>query len=295
VRSYRAEYRRLVSAALAQSHDAGVVTEADLAQLPSLVADYVRRSGAVGQPRVTNFRARIHGRIRAATTKPWMSFTADQVNTFSAQPSRLFSMHATLFGLPIDVLHVFVGRSATMRVRACSIVPVVNASGPVMDRGETVTIFNDLCLFAPAAIVDAPITWHAVDLLRVRGDYTRGAITVTAELVFNEDHDLIDFVSDDRSRASVDGKTFRSQRWSTPVSQYETIGGHRILSVAEAHWHAPQPEGEFAYLELRVDRIGYNAHRFESREGITPRRRHGLPARYPAAAGTSSGNLHAHR
>jgi len=189
--SYRAEYRRRVQAVLTEPLHDGVVTEADLADLPEPVATYVRRSGAVGQPRVTNFQARIHGRIRAGTTTAWMSFTGEQVNTYGPEPSRLFFMDATMFGLPVDVLHTYVGPSATMRVKACSLVPMVSAAGPDMDQAETVTLFNDLCILAPAALIDAPITWQTLDEHHVRGTFSNGAHTVTAELVFNDDHDLI--------------------------------------------------------------------------------------------------------
>ena len=60
----------------------------------------------------------------AGTTTAWMSFTGEQVNTYGAEPSRLFFMDATMFGLPVDVLHTYVGPSATMRVKACSLVPM---------------------------------------------------------------------------------------------------------------------------------------------------------------------------
>ena len=256
--SYRAEYRRRVDAALTEPLPNGVVTEADLADLPEPVATYVRRSGAVGQPRVTNFQARIHGRIRAGTTTAWMSFTGEQVNTYGPQPSRLFFMDATMFGLPVDVLHTYVGPSATMRVKACSLVPMVNAAGPDMDQAETVTVFNDLCILAPAAIIDAPVTWQRVDDHHVCGTFINGAHTVTAELVFSDDHDLIDFISDDRLRASSDAKNFTPQLWSTPVREYRTIDSRRVGTHGEGRWHAPKPEGEFAYLEFNLDQITYN-------------------------------------
>jgi hypothetical protein len=256
--SYRAEYRRRVDAALTEPLPNGVVTEADLADLPEPVATYVRRSGAVGQPRVTNFQARIHGRIRAGTTTAWMSFTGEQVNTYGPQPSRLFFMDATMFGLPVDILHTYVGPSATMRVKACSLVPMVNAAGPDMDQAETVTVFNDLCILAPAAIIDAPVTWQRVDDHHVCGTFINGAHTVTAELVFSDDHDLIDFISDDRLRASSDAKNFTPQPWSTPVREYRTIDSRRVGTHGEGRWHAPEPEGEFAYLEFNLDGITYN-------------------------------------
>jgi hypothetical protein len=268
----RAEYLRRVAIALAEPPSAGVgvgvVTETDLAVLPAPVAGYLRRSGVVGESRVVNFRARIHGRIRAGASKPWMNFTGEQINTYGASPSRLFLMDATMFGLPVDVMHVFVGTSATMRVRLCSLLPMVHAAGPEMDRAETVTLFNDLCVLAPAALLDAPITWQTLDPNHVRAAFTHGAHTVSAELCFNDENELIDFVSDDRTRASADGRHFTSQRWSTPLSRYRTISDRCIATYGEGRWQAPEPEGEFSYLEYNLDDILYNAGTVASRSSV---------------------------
>ena len=125
---YRGD-RRLRAAALAGPGVGGMVTDADLAALPEQVAAYIRLTGAVGQPRVGNFRARIHGRIRGGPGKPWMNFTGEQVNTYGSAPSRVLLMDATMFGLPVDVLHVFVGPHATMQVKLCSLLRMVDAGG----------------------------------------------------------------------------------------------------------------------------------------------------------------------
>jgi hypothetical protein len=258
-RSFRAEYRRRCAAALAAvPSPTGAVTDADLAHLPPAVAAYLRRSGAVGRPRVGSFHAVIHGRIRSGPSTRWMAFTGEQLNTVGPHPHRLFLMDATLLGLPVDVLHVFDDRSATMRVRACSVLPMADAAGAEADRAETVTLFNDLCVLAPAALVDAPVTWQTLDDHRVRGSYTIGGQTVTAELVFNDDDDLVDFVSDDRLRAAPDGKTFVRQGWSTPIRTRTFLGERQVGVMGEARWHAPQPEGVFTYLEFHADDITYN-------------------------------------
>jgi hypothetical protein len=44
-----------------------------------------------------------------------------------------------------------------MRVKALGVMPMVDATGNVMDRSEAVTLFNDMCLLAPATLVDAPV------------------------------------------------------------------------------------------------------------------------------------------
>ena len=257
--SFRAEYRCRTAAALRESRSGtgAVVTETDLAHLPGLVAEYVRRSGAVGQPRVWSVHAQFHGRIRSGANARWMTYTGEQVNTFGPAPSRSFLMDATLFGLPVDVLHVLAGPAATMRVKLCSVLPMVNAAGPEMDRAETVTLFNDLCILAPAALIDAPIVWQPVDDNHVRGIFNNGAQTVTADLTF-DDGDLVDFVSDDRMSTSRDGSTFTPQRWSTPVRDYRTLGTRRLATHGEGRWHTTDPQGQYTYLEYNLDAITCN-------------------------------------
>jgi hypothetical protein len=128
-----------------------------------------------------------------------------------------------------------------------------------MNRSETVTLLNDLCLFAPAALIDAPIEWEPIDDHRVAASFTNGSETVRAELVFGADGQLIDFVSDDRFRSIDNGSRMIAQRWSTPIAAHRMFGTRWAIARADGRWHAPQPEGEFAYLEIEVDDIVYNA------------------------------------
>ena len=252
--SMRERYRRGVARTLAErppeeaAHP--VVTEDDLVDLPPLVAGYLRRTGSVGRPRVTWFRARLHGRIRASAQSPWMTFTGEQVNTSSPEVSRRFWLDASRAGLPIDVLHVLEHGAATMRAAVCSVVPVARGAGPEMDRSETVTLFNDLCFLAPAALLDAPVTWQAIDDHRVLGTYVHGSHSVRAELVFDDDGDLVGFTSDDRLRAGPAG-SYQQQHWSTPFAGYRTLHGRRVAATGSAWWHAP--EGAFAYIEMTID------------------------------------------
>lgn len=80
---------------------------------------------------------------------------------------------------------------------------------------------------------------------------------MSAELVLNDDGDLIDFVSEDRLRASRDGSRFTAQRWSTPVRDYRTFDTRRVVTCGEGRWHASGTEGEFTYLEFNLDDLHY--------------------------------------
>jgi Family of unknown function (DUF6544) len=251
-RSDRSEFERRAVAELGRQRSVGIVTESDLVGLPAPVARYVRRSGAVGRPVISNCHVRMHGRIRSGADAAWMTFTGEQVNTFGATPSRLFFIVATMKGVPVDVFHSFIGADATMRARLLSIVTIVDRAGPAMVQSETVTILNDACVMAPGALIDPAFVWTPIDDRAAQVTFTRLDVSVSATLHFDDADQLIDFVSDDRRRDRT------PQRWSTPLDRYRSIGDHWLMSHGEGRWHAPAPEGEFTYLEFEMDDISYN-------------------------------------
>jgi hypothetical protein len=102
------------------------------------------------------------------------------------------------------------------------------------------------------------VTWTVLGPRRVHADFTRGLQTIGADLIFNEHDELVDFVSDDRLAGSNDGRTFTPRRWSTPLTDYRTIGGSRLATHGDARWGGPDPQSSFSYLELTIDDIAYN-------------------------------------
>jgi hypothetical protein len=253
--SLRAQYETDVARGLARMTNPPIVIEADLARLPAPVAGYLRASGVVGQLRVVNMRARMHGRIRGAAGDPWMPFEAEQHN-FYDRPARFFYMNASRMFMPIQGYHRFVDREATMLVKLAAIVPVARASGPDMTQAETVTLFNDMCLFAPATLIDPAIGWEPVDARTVRATFTHAGHTIRADLTFNDRDELVDFHSDDRRQAAAAGAPMRAVRWSTPVGDYRRFGAVRLGARGEARWH--DPAGTYAYIEITLDDIQFN-------------------------------------
>jgi hypothetical protein len=156
-------------------------------------------------------------------------------------------------------LHTYADSGAVMRIKLASFFTVAEAKGEIMNKSETVTMFNDICLFAPAALIDQKIEWFPVDSLTVDAFFENAGIRIKARLYFNAKGELVNFESDDRYE-SADGKTYVNYRWSTPVKDYRNFGEAKLASYGEAVWH--KPEGKFVYAKMRLKEIVCNTREY---------------------------------
>jgi hypothetical protein len=255
--SFRSRFAHDRDALLARPvHPTPVVTEADLASLPPLMQTYLRRVGAVGRPHVRSIRVVFNAQMRSSATSPWMQATATQYEFFDP-PARLFFMNATRSGVPFDVFHRYVDGAATFQVRIAGMFPVVDKSGPVLTRAETVTLMNDIVVMAPAAVLVLPFTWKTVGERSLLATFTNAGNTVSATLTFDAAGDLVGFLSNDRTQE--DAKGSRNVPWSTPISGYREVDGIRIGALGNANW--VERSGEWTYGKFQIRSIAYNVYK----------------------------------
>ncbi|NCA99587.1 MAG: hypothetical protein EOM70_09445 [Clostridia bacterium] len=253
-RAYRKEVQEALALLSSEADQFELLTEADLEHLPEQVQAYLRKAGVIGKPKVKSFRMVCTGEFKTAPDKGFVPSRAEQVNLVD-DSRRVYFMGLEMSGLPVVGLHVYKNATATMQIRLAGLVTVADARGELMNKAETVTVLNDMCLIAPATLIDPRISWEPIDENRVRAIFTNQGITVSAELVFNDQHELVNFVSNDRY-LTVSGQDYQSAPWSTPVSDYQDFGGIRLASVGEAHWQLP--EGDYCYGRIRLESVAYN-------------------------------------
>lgn len=234
-----------------------IVTENDLAPLPEMVQHYLRYSGCVGKPQVMNFKAEMKGRLRADMHSNWMPFRAEQYN-FIGQPTRLFFLDATMRSLPVPGYHKYSEQETFMDIRLLSLARVQYMTGEEMRVAETVTFFNDMCVMAPATLIDKRIKWLDTNSHEVTALFTNNNISVKAHLVFNDSGQLVNFISDDRKAYQANG-TLRKAQWSTPLSRYGDINGLRLATAADAVYH--YPDGDLTYGQFEILRVEYNIYK----------------------------------
>lgn len=227
-----------------------LLTEQDIRNLPSPVQKYLHYAGVINKAKLKSIKVVFEGQIRDKG-KEWFSFRSEQHNFF-AEPARLFFMKAQMFGITVPGYHKYLNEKASMDVRLFGFFTVVGAEGEIMDKAETVTLFNDMCLLAPASLIDRRIKWEEIDSLHTRATFTNGKISISAVLHFNSQGQLINFISDDRYAIS----DMKNYRFSTPVQEYKKIEGINVISRGEAVWHFP--DGEFTYGIFNLVDIEHN-------------------------------------
>lgn len=249
-------YKKAVLEALqrTKSANAGILTDEDLRHLPSIVRKYLHYTGSVGKEKILNFRAEFTGGIRSKSSEDFMPLKSVQYN-FTDNPTRLFYIVARKKGIPAKGIHLYRDQTAIMLIKLFGWFTVVDARGKEMNQGETVTLFNDMCFIAPAALIDRNIEWTEIDNTTVGAKFTNGNITIGATLIFNEDGELRDFISNDRFE-TTDGKTFLNFPWSTPVTGFTDINGYRLPSGARLIYK--HPDEELVYGDFKLESIEYN-------------------------------------
>jgi hypothetical protein len=244
-------YKRVVLSAMKKTtFDTDVIAEKDLIRLPPPVQRYLRYVGVVGQPKVQNVRIVFEGEMRDKG-KDWFPFTSEQYNFFESS-KRFFFMKAKVNGLPTYGYHAYNEEGASMLVKVLSLFSVVDMHGNEMFPTETVTFFNDMCLFAPAALIDDRIQWETMDDLTAKATLTVNGASISAVLYFNEKGQLVNFVSHDRY-AVAEMKTLP---FSTPAKNYKSVNGYNLATYGESIWQ--YPDGEFVYGKFHVNDIEYN-------------------------------------
>jgi len=231
-----------------------LLSEQETTNLPNCVKKYLAYTGAIGKSKPQNVFIEFDADMyRKPRDKPMKSHSV-QYN-FYGKYSRLFLMKASKMGIPFHAMHLYRNYQASFQVKLADLFKVVDISGEELTKAETVTLLNDMCVFAPGSVIDNRLTWDEIDSLSTKVTLTNGMFVVSAILYFSESGELINFISDDRYALQDDG-TIKQVRWETPISEYKEFEGRKIPTLGKAIWK--YPEGDFTYGVFKVRSIKYN-------------------------------------
>jgi hypothetical protein len=256
----RRQFKNEVQSGLLRTNTvtASLIEENELEHLPPIVKKYLDNSGIVGTERLLNMRIKFGGRLRSKPQDGWMTFSSEQYNFFD-HPARIFYIKAYKMGIPATGIHLYKDEKASMVIKLAGLFKIVDTRGSEMNQGETVTLLNDMCCMAPASLIDRSIKWEIIDPLTVKANFTNGKLKISANLIFNDRGELLNFISNDRFE-TTDGKTYGNYPWSTPIKETRVVNGIRVCSSASTIYH--RPDNDFCYGEFELKEIEYKCKKF---------------------------------
>lgn len=236
-----------------------VLRAEDIKNLPHPIQNYLAYTGVINKEKIQNVKIAFAGVMKLDPKKDWVQITSEQYNFFDPS-TRVFYIRGNMSGIPILGLHLYKQGHARMLIKIAGLVTVADARGPEMDMGETVTVFNDMCLLAPASLIDQRIQWETINDLTVKATFHHNGCNISALLYFNKEGALTNFVTEDRYM-TTSGNSYQKVKWSTPVKEYKEFNGLRLPGKAEAIWHLP--EGDYCYAKFDVKNVACNRQKFE--------------------------------
>jgi hypothetical protein len=158
--------------------------------------------------------------------------------------------------VPIKALHKYINAHATFEVLPLSLFHMVNEKEGDLNIAETVTFFNDMCLLAPFTLITPDIKWEDTGNNSVKATFSCNGISISANLLFNDEGQLTTFWSEDRYYLNSEKKMQRV-KWTTPIRDYRDYNGYMLASYGEAIWSFP--EGDFCYAKFYLKEVVCNS------------------------------------
>lgn len=230
------------------------ITQESIDLLPLPVQKYLKFVGIIGKNKVYNFKTKITAKMKIDYNKDFVESNIVQY-TFDKGLMRIFFMKMNYKGIPIIGFDSFLDGEAKLTMKVLGLFTTAYEKGKKINKAETVTLFNDMCILAPSLLIDANVKWKTLDDYSVEAEFKNDKEVISAILLFNRDYKLINFISNDRYYLKK-GEKFKNVKWSTSINNYKIINGYNLPTKYRAYWHFDKKD--FCYLKTNIDKIEYN-------------------------------------
>lgn len=233
----------------------GALTRQDIAHLPDVLQRYLVHCGYLGMPKMRWMTMHYEDvAFMQQQNGPALRIDYTQINTAST-PTRLAFIESERCGVPFEGYDYYLDGEGGMKGVLGKVVTLFDQRGREMDRSALVTYLAE-SLFIPSALLGETITFDEIDEHTVRAHITAYGQQVSGTFCFNDNDEMIEFTTEDRSLAGENG-VMTLMPWSAKCGDYQ-VSKDGILhpTTFSATWHLP--EGDFTYFDGEIKRITYD-------------------------------------
>jgi len=169
--------------------------------------------------------------------------------------ARVFILRVRLAGvIPMTGKDIYFDGHGRMLGKLLGLITVADGKGEEFDIGELTTYLNDAVLFAPSFLLRPEVRWAEVDGNSFDVSLRDAGRSVSARVFIDGRGAPLDFATTDRFIDLPGGP--RQAEWRTPIPEWVVgANGRLVPGPFKCVWTLP--EGEFSYIEGRLDPAGF--------------------------------------
>ncbi|MDY0076940.1 MAG: hypothetical protein RBR87_06650 [Bacteroidales bacterium] len=229
------------------------VTAAQLAELPTPVANWLKVSGVVDKEKIHSVWLRQKAKMKMKPEQEnWNKAIAEQV--FSVQnPAFVWkvNMNMTPF-IKIAGRDKFVDGKGEMQIKLFSLLNIVNEKGAKMDEGTMQRYLGEIVWF-PTAALSRHIKWEEIDAYSAKATMEYKGTKGSGTFYFNEKGDFVRYSA---LRFKGNEAAAKPYEWIIDVSEYAVVDDVKIPVKMTATWRLD--EADWTWLDLEITDIKYN-------------------------------------
>lgn len=251
--AFEKDIERLIASNRLQTVD-GAFTEEDFAHLPAPLQKYLKSCGYIGTPRMSYMKIEFND-VAFAQGKNGPNLTIDYTQyNFVHEPSRMALIDSSMFGIPFEGYDYFENGVGGMKGVIAKTITLFDQTGADMDKACLATFLAE-SLFAPSILTQDYISFEEISDYEVRAAITFGGQTASGIFTFNEQYEMISFVTNDRAVTNPDG-TMEYVPWSALCGEYKLSDcGIMHPTKMQAVWN--YADGDFFYFNGEISSLSY--------------------------------------
>ncbi len=237
-----------------QLPSASTLTSEKIAELPTVVQQWLLRSNAVDRPITNTLHLDQNGAMRSTPDGKWMPVQAEQFFTVE-HPGFYWMADVTMMpGVHLAGRDKYQEGHGHMLIKAFSLFPVADSKGPETDQGSMLRYLAETCWF-PSAAVREYIRWEQLDSVSAKATMRYGGVEASGTFHFTEEGDLKSFDAL-RYYDRKGGATLEKWHIENDLTSFRDFEGIRIPTKSEVSWQLAG--GDFTWYRLEITNVQYN-------------------------------------
>jgi hypothetical protein len=228
------------------------VTPSMMVGLPSIVQQWLIRTGVAGRPVIQTAYLRQRGQLRTKPDGKWMPVTAVQYTRVD-NPGFLWRarIEAGSF-MHISGRDKYEDGRGHMLIKLMSLIPVADAKGEKIDQGSMLRYLGEV-VWAPTAALSRYLSWEEIDERTAKVTMTYKGISASGIFRFDAEGD---FVSFEAERYYDRDDDYTLETWVVSASDYATFDGIRVPVDWEVTWKLK--EGDYTWYKFQITELEYD-------------------------------------